>query len=59
MTEGAIYAVGTSLSIEGLMKFTYNVAENGGAMYLDQETSLTLQTDTDASYGGDIYSNPV
>ena len=60
---GAIYAVGTSVEVAGFVNFTYNTAQNGGAMYLDSGASMSLQPSTvlltshnlALRYGGAIY----
>ena len=56
---GAIYAVGTSIHMEGWTNFTGNMAQNGGAMYLDTGATLALQTDntvTSWNQKGSIYT---
>ena len=61
---GAIYAIATSIYIDGMVNFTLNTASNGGAMYLDDGASLILQNyytyiyisyNTALKYGGGIY----
>ena len=60
---GAIYAVSTSIYMQGIVNFTLNTASNGGAMYLDNgaslifkpNTSLYTSYNTALEYGGVIY----
>lgn len=60
---GAVYAVSTAFDIQEMINFTFNVAQNGGAVYLkgetlillDLQTHFNLSCNTALDYGGGIY----